>query len=150
MLIKKFTRDYSRRKFIKSLGVAGASMGVLSPLWSVLAEDGDHTRAYPEELLSLDAYTGGKVSDTGTIDANNVDLVRVLLDPIQYLQVKELGRILNVMPQTTDLYRLNPHDYLEATFRNSGMATFDSDGNVTTRTENLGLGYAVSKPKERN
>ena len=67
-------------------------MGVLSPLWSVLAEDGDHTRAYPEELLSLDAYTGGKISDTGTIDANNIGFVKDLLDPIQYLQVKELGK----------------------------------------------------------
>lgn len=133
MIIKKFTRDYSRRQFIKSLGVAGASMGVLSPLWSVLAEDGDHTRAYPEELLSLDAYTGGKISDTGTITANNVDMVKDLLDPIQYLQVKELGRVLNVMPQTSDIYRLNPYDYLEATFRNSGQATFDADGNVKTK-----------------
>ena len=43
------------------------------------------------------------------------------------------------MPQTTDLYRLNPHDYLEATFRNSGMATFDSDGNVTTKDGKPGL-----------
>ena len=68
MHIKKYTSDFSRRQFVKTLGVAGASMGVLSPLWSVLAEDGDHTRAYPEELLSLDAYTGGKISDTGTID----------------------------------------------------------------------------------
>ena len=82
MILKKFTRDYTRRKFIKNLGIAGVSMGVLSPLWSVLAEDGDHTRAYPEELLSLDAYTGGKISDTGTIDANNVDFVRDLLNPI--------------------------------------------------------------------
>ena len=45
----------------------------------------------PNEELLLDAYTGGKVSDTGTITANNVDMVKDLLDPIQYLQVKELG-----------------------------------------------------------
>ena len=51
MRVKKYTRGFSRRQFIKTLGVAGASTGVLSPLWSVLAEDGDHTRAYPEELL---------------------------------------------------------------------------------------------------
>ena len=81
------------------LGVSGATLGVLSPLWTVLAEDGDHSRAYPEELLSLDAYTNGKIGDSGKITADNVDLVRDLLDPIQYMQVKDLGRVLNVMPQ---------------------------------------------------
>ena len=129
MIIKKYTRDFSRRQFIKGLGLAGASMGVLSPLWSVLAEDGDHTRAYPEELLSLDAYTGGKVSDTGTITANNVDMVK---EPrSNTIFAGERVDCVYVMPQTTDIYRLNPHDYLEATFRNSGQATFDADGNET-------------------
>ena len=127
----KITRDFQTVVYQKSR-LRAHLWGYCRHLVGV-SEDGDHTRAYPEELLSLDAYTGGKVSDTGTIDANNVDFVKDLLDPIQYLQVKELGRILQVMPQTTDLYRLNPHDYLEATFRNSGMATFDSDGNVTTK-----------------
>jgi len=133
MIVKKFTREFSRRQFMKSLGATGASMGVLLPLWDVLAEDGDHTRAYPEELLSLDAYTGGKITDNDTIDANNVDLVKDLLDPIQYLQIKDLGRVLQTMPQTRDIYRLNPYDYLEATFKNSGQAIFDADGNVRTK-----------------
>ena len=36
------------------------------------------------------------------------------------------------MPQTRDLYRLNPHDYIEATLRNAGRARFDATGNVVT------------------
>ena len=132
MHIKRFTRDYSRRHFLAQMGKGILTTGVLAPLWPTLANTGEHTKAYPDELLSLDAYTGGKISEGQTINASNVEYVRDILDPIQVVQIEQLGRELQTMPQTRDIYRLNPHDYIEATLRHQGRARFAEDGNVVT------------------
>ena len=70
MHIRKYTPDYSRRKFIEKTakGVLGA--GVLSPVWSSAAENGDFSASYPEELLSIEEYTHGGLKPGDTIDAN--------------------------------------------------------------------------------
>lgn len=134
MHIRRYTKDYSRRHFLAQLGKGVLATGVLAPLWPTLAQTGEHTKAYPDELLSLDAYTGGAVSEGQTINADNVEHVRDILDPIQVVQIEQLGRELTVVPQTTDIYRLNPYDYIEATLRHAGRARFDSTGNVVTET----------------
>jgi hypothetical protein len=130
--IKRFDRQYSRRYFLAQASKGVLATGVLAPLWKTLADTGEHTAAYPDELLSLDAYTQGAVSEGQLITAANVDQVKDLLDPIQHLQVAQLGRQLKVVPQTTDIFRLNPVDYIEATLRNQGRARFSDDGNVVT------------------
>ena len=132
MHIKRFDRRYSRRRFLEQVSRGVLATGVLAPLWKTLADTGEHTAAYPEELLSLDGYTRGAVSEGQLITADNVQQVKDLLDPIQHLQVAQLGRQLKVVPQTTDIYRLNPVDYIEATLRNQGRARFDETGNVVT------------------
>jgi hypothetical protein len=38
-------------------------------LWDVIAKEGDVTKAYPEELLSLDLYTKGKIKAGDQINA---------------------------------------------------------------------------------
>ena len=83
--IKRFDHHYSRRQFVKQMSQGVLATGVLAPLWKTLADTGEHTRAYPDELLSMDAYTRGALSEGMTISADNVELVRDLLDPIQYL-----------------------------------------------------------------
>ena len=75
----------------------------------------------------------GRVREGQKITADNVELVRDLLDPIQAVQIAQLGRELTIVPQTTDLYRLNPHAYIEATLRHAGQARFDETGNVVTQ-----------------
>ncbi|MDT0617130.1 DUF1329 domain-containing protein [Salinisphaera sp. P385] len=131
MHIRRFDRDYSRRRFLAGLGAAG-SAGVLAPLWSTMARSGEINEAYPDELLSVDEYTKGKVSTGDTIDASNVEHVRDLLDEIKYKQIRDMGRKLKVGPTTTDMMRLSPWEYQEATLRNQGKAQFDDRGNVVT------------------
>jgi len=133
MHIQRFDRDYSRRKFVRDMAAGVLSTGVLAPLWKVLAKDGDASAAYPHELLSIDEYTKGKIQTGDTISADNVEHVRDLLDPIRYKQITQMGRRLKIVPTTTDIMRLSPHDYLEATFRNKGKARFDDNGNVVTQ-----------------
>ncbi|MDX9741391.1 MAG: DUF1329 domain-containing protein [Gammaproteobacteria bacterium] len=131
MHIRKYHFDYSRRSFLAKCGtMAGA--GVLLPLWPEIVRAGDVSKAYPDELLSIEAYTKGTVKTGDLITATNVDLVKDLLTPIAYKQVKEMGRRIRIVRTTTDVSRLFPHDYLEATLRNAGKARLDSNGNVVT------------------
>lgn len=121
----------SRRAFLTRLGAA-AGAGVLAPLWPTLAATGDITRAYPDELLSIEGYTHGRIKTGDTITAANVEHVKDLLEPIRYEQILKHGRRLRVAATTTDLMRLSPWEYIEATLRNAGKARFDARGNVVT------------------
>ena len=131
MHIRKYDFDFSRRAFLGKTG-ALAGAGILTPLWPLIGNSADITKAYPEELLSIDAYTKGKIKTGDIITAANVDIVKDLLTPIAYKQVKEMGRRIKIVATTRDVTRMFPHDYLEATLRNKGKAKFDKDGNVWT------------------
>lgn len=131
MHIMKYGKGFTRRHFLQTLG-AGFGAGVLAPLWDVIAAEGDITKAYPEELLSLDLYTKGKLKAGDVLSADNVDVVKDLLDEVTYIQIKQQGRLVDLTPTTTDVWKLNPPPYLQATLRNRGQAKFDEKGNVTT------------------
>ena len=130
MHIIRYDRDYSRRVFLERLASGLVATGVLAPLGKVLAADGDSTKAYPEELRSLEGYTKGKIKTGDRITAANVEFVKDLLDPVRLRQIRDMGRILETVPQTTDLMKLSPWEYIEATLRNAGQARFAADGNV--------------------
>ncbi|MFZ5609629.1 MAG: DUF1329 domain-containing protein [Pseudomonadota bacterium] len=132
MHIRRFDRGYARRQFLDQLGRGILATGVLMPLWRALATTGNAAAAYPHELRSIEEYTNGALSAGDQISSDNVDLVRELLDPIRYHQIKVLGRRMTVGPTTGDIMRLSPWEYVEATFRNKGQARFDKDGNVRT------------------
>lgn len=132
MHIMKYDRDYSRRHFLKTMG-AGFTAGVLAPLWDVIAETGEFHKAYPDELMDIGLYTKGKVNVGDKLTADNVDHVKDLLDDITYIQVKQQGRIIDIVAPEFDVWKTNPPAYLEATLKNRGQAKFDEKGNVTTQ-----------------
>lgn len=132
MHIRKYDVDYSRRHFLDQLRRGILATGVLAPLWPTLSRGGEITGVYPEELLSIEAYTKGRISAGSIIDANNVELVKELLDPIRYQQIAQQGRRLELVDTTLDALSLSPREYVEATLRNQGQAKFDTDGNVVT------------------
>ena len=103
------------------------------PLWKAIAQTGDISAAYPDELLSIAEYTKGGLNIGDTIDASNVELVRDLLDPIQLTQIEQMGRRLRLLDTTTDIMQLSPWEYIEATLRNQGQARFDKTGNIVTQ-----------------
>ncbi|MGB0211605.1 DUF1329 domain-containing protein [Algiphilus sp.] len=121
-----------RRHFLANTARAVAGAGVLMPLWKVIAADGDITRAYPDELLSIEAYTKGRIKPGDTIDASNVEHVADLFEPVALEQIREMGRRVRIAPTTTDIMRLSPWEYMEATLRNRGRARFNDKGNVVT------------------
>lgn len=60
MRIRKYDFDFGRRELMKKVAV-GAGGGVLAPLWPTIANSGDISKAYPDELLSIEAQSKGKV-----------------------------------------------------------------------------------------
>ena len=130
--VRKYPRDFYRRAFLTRLSSGFLSCGLLSPLWQAMASTGSSESAYPDELLSTDELTGGKISPGQKIDASNVELVKGLLDPIQYIQIRDMGRTLRVVESEHDFMKLGPWEYQEATLRNQGLARFDEVGNVVT------------------
>lgn len=132
MRIRKYDRGYSRRHFLEMSAKGMFGAGVLSPVWDAVAQNGGFEVSYPDELLSIEEYTKGALKPGDTIDANNVDLVQDLLDPIRFTQIKQMGRKLGLVKSVTDMTRLSPLDYVEATLRNKGRAQFDANNNVVT------------------
>lgn len=140
MYIRKYDHNYSRRLFLERLSKGVMAAGVLTPLWPLIGRAADITAAYPEELLSIDAYTKGKVNVGDYVTADNVEHVKDLLDPIAYNQVSQMGRRILMVETTTDVTKLFPHEYLEATLRNNGKAVLDEVGNVYTADGNPWIG----------
>ncbi|WP_421793645.1 DUF1329 domain-containing protein [Hydrocarboniphaga effusa] len=130
MHIRKFDFNYSRRMFLEKTMMGAATAGVLAPMWPELAHSADVSKAYPDELLSIEMYTKGKIKPGDVLTADNVDAVKDLLDPVAYKQVKTMGRRINIVESTKDVTRLYPAAYLDSTLRNKGKAKFGADGNV--------------------
>lgn len=135
MRVVRYHRDFSRRKFLADAATGCLGLGVLAPLSKVIAATGDVGRAYPEELLSVENYTRGRIKTGDVIDASNVEHVKDLLEPVRYEQIVTLGRKLRIIRTTTDVMRLSPWDYIEATLRNAGKAAYDARGNVINKAD---------------
>jgi hypothetical protein len=130
MHVTRYDRGYTRRRFLDQAARGVLVTGVLAPLWDVIAATGSVEKAYPDELLSIEGYSRGRLKPGDFIDAGNVDQVKELLSPIVYTQIAKLGRKLKLAATTTDIMRLSPWEYLEATLANRGKARLDANGNV--------------------
>ena len=81
MHLMKYTEGWTRRHFLDQVGRGVFAAGVLSPLMDVIGRHGTVDAAYPRELLSIEAYTKGKLKPGDVLNAENVDIVKDLLDP---------------------------------------------------------------------
>ena len=128
----KYTEGWTRRHFLEQTAKGIFAAGVLSPLMDVIGRNGNCEAAYPSELLSIDAYTKGKLKPGDVLSAENVDIVKDLLDPGAYWQIKYDGRLVDLAPTETDMTRMMPLPYLKATLANQGKHKIFPDGNVYT------------------
>lgn len=132
-ILQRFGREYTRRTFLANTAKGLFRAGLLGSVWSAFSRTGSAASAYPDELNLIEEYTRGAIKATDTITRDNVHLVKDLLDPVRYRQILDMGRRLTMAPTTTDLLKLSPPEYIEATLRNRGRAVFDGKGNVLTR-----------------
>ncbi|WP_022977606.1 DUF1329 domain-containing protein [Nevskia ramosa] len=130
MRIKKYDFNYGRRMLMEKAAKGVGTAGVLAPLWPMIGNAADTSKAYPDELLSISMFTKGKIKPGDVISAANVDAVKDLFDPITYIQIKNQGRKINVVESTKDASKLFPNQYLKATLKNQGTAKFDDTGNI--------------------
>jgi hypothetical protein len=134
MHLVKYDKEYSRRHFMEQTAKGIVGTGVFMPIWDAIQKGGgDISAAYPDEALSLETYTKGAFKTGDQINASNVDLVKDLMDPAAYTQVKTQNRVIETKGPTTDITRLTPWDYLQATDRNRGKGGFDEKGNVRVK-----------------
>ncbi|MGQ0529972.1 MAG: DUF1329 domain-containing protein [Panacagrimonas sp.] len=131
----KYDRGYSRRHFLSQVARGVFSAGVLTPTWEAIAATGEVNKAYPDELLSIEGYTKGRIKTGDEITAANVELVKDLLEPIRYEQILKHGRKLKIAKTTTDVMRLSPWEYIEATLSNAGKGAFDKNGNIINKDD---------------
>ncbi|MDP6183692.1 MAG: DUF1329 domain-containing protein [Gammaproteobacteria bacterium] len=132
MRIRKYDFDYSRRFFLEKTARGLGGAGVLGALWPEICRSGEIDRAYPEELTDIEAYTKGAVKVGDVIDADNIDLVQDIVDPVLYEEVKQDRRKFFIESPATDIETMFPPYFLDATIRNQGRAVFGGDGNVYT------------------
>src|SRR5260370_9954259 len=118
----KYTREWTRRYFLEQVGKGVIATGVLAPLWDVIGRHGEVLAAYPEELRSIEAYTKGRVKVGSMLDTSNVDILKDVLDPALYQQVKTEGHVARIRETNNNAYELFPHGYLSATARNQPPA----------------------------
>lgn len=130
MRIRKYDFDYGRRALMEKLTKGAAMSGVLAPLWPMISNGADISKAYPDELTSIEVHTKGKVKVGDVISANNIQYVEHLLDPIAVKQIKTQGRKITITAPTNDATKLFNHDFLVATLRNKGKSRWDATGNV--------------------
>lgn len=133
MHVRRFDFDYPRRHFLACCGHGAARAGVLGAAWPALAGGAGLARAYPEELLDIAAFTRGRIAPGDVIDAESIDLVQDLVDPVLYQEVKQDRRTFFIQPAQHGIETLFPPYFLDATLRHQGQAVFDAIGNVYTR-----------------
>ena len=104
MHIRKYDFEYSRRRFMEktALGIGGA--GLLTSLWPEICRAADTASSYPEELLSIEAYTKGQVKVGDVIDQDNVVLVQDLLDPITFQEIQQDRRKIFIQESIHEAY----------------------------------------------
>lgn len=151
MRIRKYDVDYGRRQLIKNMAL-GVGAGVLMPLDKVFAKDLDITKAYPDELFSVESQTKNQIKVGDYITKDNVEHAKHLLDPSVYDQILDQGRRIKVKAPTMDLSKLFNNTYYQAMQENlaSGRTgQFDSSGNVVNKDGSpWGGGLPFSNPKD--
>ncbi|TDU28881.1 uncharacterized protein DUF1329 [Panacagrimonas perspica] len=142
MRIRKYDFDYGRRALLEKTAKGAAAAGIFAPVWPMIANASDVSKAYPDELMSIEMFTKGKIKTGDTISASNVEDAKELLDPFTYNQIKNQGRLIKIRPSERDLTKMYPKKWLEVSIKNKGQAVFGPDGNVYTKDGKTWIGGA--------
>jgi len=133
--IGKYDFNYSRRVFMEKAAKGTAGAGVLCSSWPLIAQGASIKKAYPDELISIEMQTKGKIKVGDIISKDNVEHVKHLCDPFLYRQITEQGRKIKIRATTLDVTeKMYSRPFWEATMRGqaAGGAKFDADGNLIT------------------
>src|SRR3990172_9605984 len=114
---------WTRRGFLKQTGLWGGA-GLLQSVLSLIGEGKSIAAAYPDEVLSIEKYTKGRVKPGMVISKGNADLVKDLCPEGLYIELTR-GREIKIAETTLQLNSFVPDYWTEATLRNKGQAVLD-------------------------
>src|SRR5918996_5130366 len=97
---------WSRRDFLKKAG-AFAGAGMLQPVISLIGAGKSIAAAYPDEVLSIENYTKGRVKPGMIISKDNAELVKDLCPEGLYNELAR-GAQLKITETTLRADALNP------------------------------------------
>jgi len=119
---------WTRRGFLKRAG-AWAGAGLLQPVLSLIGSGKSIAAAYPDEVLSIEKYTKGRVKPGMVISKDDADLVKDIAPEGLIVELQRGGQI---KIAETDLRpdAVNPKFWVEATLRNKGQAILDKNGQL--------------------
>jgi len=122
---------WTRRNLLKAAGVwAGA--GILQPLFPLIGAGKSIAAAYPEEVLSIEKYTKGRVKPGAVISKDNADLIKDIAPEGLMVELQRGGQI-KIAETTMQPDAVNPKFWVEATLRNKGQAMLDKKGQLWTK-----------------
>jgi Protein of unknown function (DUF1329) len=124
--------NWTRRDFLKTTGLfAGA--GLLQPVLPLIAAGKTIERAYPDEVLSIEKYTKGKIRPGMIISRENAGLIRDIAPQGLFVELSRGNTEIRIAETTRDPRALTPDYWLEATLRNKGLGMLDKRGQVWTK-----------------
>lgn len=119
---------WTRRDFLKKTA-AFVGAGLLQPVLSLIDAGKTVEAAYPEEVLSIEKYTKGKVKTGMIISKENVELIKDIA-PEGLIVELQRGAQIKIGETTTRPEAKEPRFWLEATLRNKGQAVLDKNGQL--------------------
>jgi hypothetical protein len=121
---------WSRRNFLKKTG-AWAGAGLLQPVLDLVGAGKSIAAAYPDEVLSIEKFTKGKVKPGMIISKDNADLVKDFSPEGLHLELKR-GAQIKIAEATTAPDAIIAPYWVQATLRNNGKAILDDKGQLWT------------------
>lgn len=122
----------TRRSLLRHAG-AFLGAGILQPLFPLLGSGRTLEAAYPEEVLSIERYTHGRVKPGMIIGRDNADAIRDIAPEGLIVELKRGNTEIRIAETTLDPQAFVPKFWYEATIRNRGQAMLDGKGQLWHR-----------------
>jgi len=132
--------EWTRRDFLKAAG-SWAGAGLLQPVLPLIGAGKSIAAAYPEEVLSIEKYTKGRVKPGMVISKDNVELVKDIAPEGLIVELQRGGQI-KIGETALRPEAVEPGFWVEATLRNKGQAVLDKQGQLWTKDGKPWIGGA--------
>jgi len=133
--------DYwTRRDFLKKTG-AFVGAGLLQPVLSLIDAGKTVEAAYPEEVLSIEKYTKGKIKPGMVISKDNVELIKDIAPEGLMVELQRGGQI-KIGETTLKPEATQPKFWIAATLRNKDQAVLDKNGQLWHKSGGPWIGGA--------
>jgi Protein of unknown function (DUF1329) len=136
----------NRRQFLKT-GATFLGAGLLQPVLPLIGAGKDVSAAYPDEILSIEKYSHGKVKPGDIISKDNADLVKDFAPEGLYAELLH-GREIKIAEASLKPQALVPVPWIDATLKNQDQAILDAKGQLWTKGGQPWIGgYPFPKAK---